>query len=542
MLNFLRRPGEIPWVRILFFTVVGIVMLSTVYGLLLIVFRFFYRQPVIGPFLMSRMFSLAFLTFLFMLVYSNVMSSLSSHFLSKDINLLIGLPVGSSSIFFSRSIEAVIGSSWMVVLMCIPLYGAFGTIRHAEAHFYWMCVLATIPFLLIPAAASICFTTFLMYCFPARKMRELMILVGTVMFATAFVAFRLMEPEKLIISPDEEQMFQFLKELSAPSAPYLPSAWAGKAIVSAVNVGIDPLAYWRNVFLLWSTAIGAWVVLGSLASRMYRGAWSQATESMGVKRGIRLANRWMPDRTGPYMAIVSKDAKLFFREPAQWGQVLLLASLVLIYIFNLSRIPGDVARGLKSLLFFLNLGFIGLIMTAVAARFVFPMVSLEGGTFAVLRCSPISMEKYLWVRWVAGLTPLLAIALGLVGFSIPILGVDSYMSAIAVFSIFVITLAVSALAIGCGAAFAKFRISNPEQIVTSGGGFIFMALSALFITAVLVFEAHPVRRYYWAAIFNQPLPGLGNTILVVSVVIAATTAVVIASVKAGARSLERREI
>lgn len=426
--------------------------------------------------------------------------------------------------------------------MCIPLYAAFGTVRHVTIDFYWMTLLSTIPFLLIPAAVSIFMTTTLMFLFPARKMRELMILVGTVMFATAFVAFRLMEPEKLITSPDEEQIFEFLKLLAAPSAPFLPSAWAGKAVVSAANVSIDPLAYWGNAFLLWTTAIAAWAVLGTAASRMYRGAWSQASESMGVRRGIRLAKRWLPEKTGPYMAIISKDAKLFFREPAQWGQVLLLASLVLIYLFNLSRIPGDVARGLRSLLFFLNLGFIGLIMTAVAARFVFPMVSLEGGTFSVLKCAPISLEKYLWVRWTAGLTPLLLIALGLVGFSIPILGVDRYMSWIAFFSIVVITLAVSALAIGCGAIFAKFRISNPEQIVTSAGGFIYMALSSLFIVGLLVFESRPVRHYYWAAIFNRPLPGLSETILVAIAAIAAAVIVIFTAIKAGAVILEKREL
>jgi ABC-2 type transport system permease protein len=93
---------------------------------------------------------------------------------------------------------------------------------------------------------------------------------------------------------------------------------------------------------------------------------------------------------------------------------MLLGSLVIIYVFNLSRIPPDVTQGLRSLLVLLNLGFIGLILTAVAARFLFPLVSLEGRSFELLRLAPISMARYLWARLAGGLAPLIALGVGLV--------------------------------------------------------------------------------------------------------------------------------
>lgn len=551
--NSFRSPRDYPWFRTLFFLFIGIILLSTVFGLFRVVFHYFYRQPMVGPFLVTRMFSLAFMSFLFMLIYSNIMTSLSSHYLSKDLHLLMAMPIKPVTVFMAKAVEAVIGSSWMVVMMCIPLFTAYSFVKYSSRiqfipdlqlaiPYLMLAMLATIPFLLIPAAFSMALTTALMYLFPARRMRELMMLMGTLVFMTVVITFRLMEPEKLLSPRDETQVFEFMKSLAAPTAPYLPSAWAGKAVVAASNVGIDPWSYWFNTILLWVVALLSWIACYFTAKATYLGAWRTSNESMGVRRSVRMAVRNLPAGASPYMAIMYKDLKVFMREPAQWGQVLLLGALILIYVFNLTKIPPDVSKGLKSLLFFLNLGFIGLIMTAVAARFLFPMVSLEGGTMAVLRRAPISIERYLWVRWMGGIVPLLFLALTLIGLSIPILGVDLYMGVVATITMVGMTLAVSALAVGCGAGFARFHITNPEEIITSPGGFIYMGLSMFFIVVVLFLEAQPVRIYYWAKMFRRDMPGWGPTSVAFVLVAALTAACILIPIKKGAKALEKREL
>jgi ABC-2 type transport system permease protein len=104
------------------------------------------------------------------------------------------------------------------------------------------------------------------------------------------------------------------------------------------------------------------------------------------------------------------------------------------------------------------------------------------------------------------------------------------------------TAAVGALAVGCGAAFAKFRISNPEEIVTSAGGFLFMTLSALYLLAVLLLEIQPVRGHYMAALFRRPpvSPLLGTAAFAGAAAITAVTAA--GALVLGARSLERRDL
>ncbi|MEK7477290.1 MAG: hypothetical protein AAB152_16830 [Candidatus Coatesbacteria bacterium] len=540
--NAVRRPGAWRWGRMALLTVAAFVILGLVYGLLYVVFHYFSHQAVIGSLLMSRIFSMAFMTFLLMLVYSNVLASLSSHFLSHDLPLLMALPVRPVWIFLAKAGEAVVGSSWMVVIMCIPLYGAFGRIRHAPLSFIPLAAIATIPFLLIPAALSMAATCGLMFILPARKMREAMLLFGMLAFTAAVVTFRLLEPEKLVDPNNEMAVFEYMKLLAAPSAPWLPSAWAANAVVAGVHYDQDPLRYLVNTGRLWGLAVVSWIVAIAIADRTYRRAWQQAQESLGVRRGVRLASRWLPRGGGAYTAVLLKDLKVFVREPSQWGQILLLASLVLIYVFNLSRIPPDLTRGLRSLLFFLNLGFIGLILTAVAARFLFPLVSLEGKSFELLRLAPVSMERYLWTRLAAGIAPLVVLGLALVGFSAPMLGTDRFMTVVASCTVVGMTVAIGALALGCGAGFAQFRISNPEEVITSIGGFVFMVLSVLYISAVLWLESQPVRVYYLAALFRRPFEARWLAAGAFTLAALVTAGAVVGAIRYGARSLERREL
>jgi len=520
----------------------ALVILGLVHGLLWVVFHYFSHQAVIGGLLMSRILSMAFMTFLLMLVYSNVLASLSSHFLSRDLPFLMALPVRPLWIFMSKAGEAFVGSSWMVAMMCVPLYGAFARVRHAPLEFFPLAAAATLPFLLIPAAVSMAATCGLMFFLPARKMREAMLLFGMVAFTGAVVAFRLMEPEKLINPNNEMAVFEYMHLLAAPSAPWLPSAWVANAVVAGVNYGADPLRYLVNAGKLWAVALACWAVALLIADRTYRKAWQQAQESLGVRRGVRLASRWLPRSGGAYAAILLKDIKVFVREPSQWGQILLLASLVLIYVFNLSRIPPDLTRGLRSLLFFLNLGFIGLILTAVAARFLFPLVSLEGQSFEILRLAPVSMERYLWTRLAAGIAPVMALGLALVAFSVPMLGTDAFMATVAGCTVVGMTGAIGAIALGCGAGFAQFRISNPEEIVTSAGGFIFMVVSTVYICAILWLESHPVRLYYVAALFRRPFQAHWLAAGAFSLAAVLTVVAVIGSIRYGARALAAREL
>src|SRR5690606_7819267 len=171
------------------------------------------------------------------------------------------------------------------------------------------------------------------------------------------------------------------------------------------------------VLLLWSTA-AAFVVIGAVVhERLYPAAFTKAHEGAErvvrrpLRRAVAGALSWMPPARREF---VLKDLRVFFRDSTQWSQLVLLAVLVLVYVFNIRMLP--LFSGERSSLFmvtlvsFLNLGLAGFVLAAVAARFVFPAVSLEGRQLWLLRSTPLDLRGVLWSKYWVGSLPLLVLA------------------------------------------------------------------------------------------------------------------------------------
>ena len=97
--------------------------------------------------------------------------------------------------------------------------------------------------------------------------------------------------------------------------------------------------------------------------------------------------------------------RLFFRDTTQWSQLILLTVLVVVYVFNIKFLPlsGEgVTFFLVNVVPFVNLILAGFVLASIAARFIFPGVSLEGRTLWLLRSSPLSMEQLLWSKFWVG--------------------------------------------------------------------------------------------------------------------------------------------
>jgi len=138
----------------------------------------------------------------------------------------------------------------------------------------------------------------------------------------------------------------------------------------------------------------------------------------------------------------------------------------------------------------------------VAARFIFPGVSLEGRTLWLLRSSPMSMRELLWSKFWVGTLPLLVLAVAIVGVTDYLLQVTAFMMAVSVFTITFMTMAIAGLAIGFGTLFPQFETENAAQIPTSFGGLVFMMSSVVLIGLVVILEARPVYSYLAAQAYG----------------------------------------
>jgi ABC-2 type transport system permease protein len=478
--------------------VVGFLFWAVAFGLLYRVLRYFAGVEEIGALLAGRLLGILLLSFASILLLSNIIAALSSFFLARDLDLLMSSPVDWLSLYGSRLFETAVHSSWMVALLSVPMLAAYGIAFDGGLGYVLMAVAGFLPFLIIPAALGSAITLVLVNVFPARRTRDILSVIGVLAAAGLVVLFRLIRPEQLARPEGFRSLVEFISILRGSSSPFLPSDWLQRVLMGTLTGRGDLLP----LYVLWSTAAGL-VVLGALLHwKLYAVGFTKAQE--GAQRFARegAGTRALRLVLGPLgvlrRELVLKELRLFFRDSTQWSQLILLAVLVVVYVVNIRYLPltGDGMTFLiVNIIPFLNLALSGFVLASIAARFLFPAVSLEGRTWWLLRSSAMSMRDLLWAKYWTGTLPLLVLAVGIVAVTNVMLQVSPFMFFISIGTITLMTFAIASLAIGFGTLYPRFESENAAQIPTSFGGLLFMMTAVGLIGAVLVLEARPI--YTW---------------------------------------------
>ncbi len=503
------------------------------------------RVPDVGPLLAGKILGVALLTFFGILVLSNVITSLSSFFLAKDLDLLVSAPVDWLRLYSAKLGETLLHSSWMVALMAVPVFAAYGVVFRGGPLFVPYAILTVAPLLVLPAVAGSALTLTLVNVFPARRTRDLLSIIALGTVGGLILLFRLIRPERLASPEGFRNLLEFIAVLRTPTSPYLPSEWAAQAVMGYLRGRVDvlPLA------LLWSTA-GAFVVLGaSLHRRLFAPGFTKAQEAAerfvrGTlwRRTVGALLYFLPVAKREF---VIKDVKLFFRDTTQWSQLILLAVLVVVYLFNIKTLPLHRGEAVGffyiTLVSFLNLGLAGFVLAAIAARFIFPAVSLEGRHMWLLRSSPLDLGALLWSKYWVGTIPLLGLALLLTGVTNMLLEVRPFMMVLGLVAIVCLTFAIGALALSFGALFPQFETENAAQIPTSFGGLVYMMATVALLAVVIFGLWQGVFQYVRSIYLGQPVVVDAWMIGWFAATAALCAVVTATALRAGLRRMERLE-
>jgi len=254
--------------------------------------------------------------------------------------------------------------------------------------------------------------------------------------------------------------------------------------------------------LLASTAAAFFVVGATLHGRFHRPGFTRAQEGAERKEGrvrsrfLERALHTLPART---RELVAKEVRVFFRDTTQWSQLVLLAVLVAVYVYNIQVLPlytgEQVSFFLVNAVSFLNLGLAGFVVAAIAARFVFPAMSLEGRMMWLLRSSPVDVRSLFWTKYWVGTLPLLCVSVPLIIITNLVLDVSPFILALTTATMVGLTLGLTSLALGFGALFPNYETENVAEIPTSFGGLLFMMSAVTYLAIVVVLEAWPVYGF-----------------------------------------------
>ena len=111
------------------FRTIGILVFSltvcvVLYKIGVRVVTYFHSQNELGIILSLKIFQMAWITMFTLLVFSCMVSAVSTLFLSQDNEIVFAAPVPTANIFFMRYVTTSIYTSWMMVIFSIPIFAA----------------------------------------------------------------------------------------------------------------------------------------------------------------------------------------------------------------------------------------------------------------------------------------------------------------------------------------------------------------------------------------------------------------------------------
>jgi magnesium-transporting ATPase (P-type) len=170
---------------------------------------------------------------------------------------------------------------------------------------------------------------------------------------------------------------------------------------------------------------------------------------------------------------------------------------------NLWFLPLDKIE-LKSFLALANLALVGLIVSAIGARFLYPVASREGRAVWVVAAAPVSPWLRIWQKYLVAAPPVIGLGLVLLGASSVVLQLESEL----VWPVLILggwlCVQLTLMAVLLGFCFPVYRYTHLLEVSLGKGSFLFMLLAFAEIGSLVTLS--------WRGILaGRPALGLGVT-------------------------------
>jgi len=455
--------------------------------------------PLIGEAVLIRFLSLMIFISGGVAVLSSLLAAISTIYTTEELKLLISFPFSGRSLYGVKILETAFYADWMIIVIAVPFAFAWNSIYSMNFLQIILAGISLIIFLLTMSFLGIFLAAVFAFIFPSRKIRDGAVVIFAALFGSIFFYLKALEPEFIFHTHAVENFFQYLSRLRMPGTLLGPFQW-----VSRLFLAISQKSY-GDVFTLFSVLLVIFLLAGivcfTFGSEYFIHTCGKITASGGLsgfyKARIPLAARAM---------LKWREKTLFFRNSEQLSQVTILIVLTAIYLFSIYKAPLVGLPRVQELLTFLNIGGVGLILTAAALRFIFSGVCLDGRFLWFLFSSPLSSKEILKAKMAVFTKPMI-----FMGF---VLGALSGYCFRAPLFVIIATSVVTALmgfviaqlAFYFAVSYPEYRTDNISQIESSYGGLVFMITGIFYVVSVLAILASPAHWYLMGRIFKTGVP------------------------------------
>lgn len=502
--NYIDEIKHHIWVHLLLAFFVMSVILGGGTEFFELLFKFLSQQEEFGIPLIHRLLGMVFMVFFSMLIFSNLIITLSTTYISRELNFLMSYPIKYRDLFILKFVESVIYSSWAFVLLTLPIFIGYGKSLKIEGWFYAKAFLLVPPFAIIPAGIGAILTMLIAAYFPARKARRFSVAMAIFVVAAIIILLRILGTREMLFKANQLNYEQIMNFLKVGSAAYLPHFWIAQGVIAAGAKEIKEYIFW--LLMLTSTALMVVQVCLWMIPKYYYRGWAMTRETTSGRYTKKSVVFGAIDKLLFFLprnlqALISKDMRTFWRDPAQWSQLIILFGLLFVYIANIKNaLVYNNAINLfipkwRLIISFFNMGAICFVLSILTTRFIFPMLSLEGKEFWIIGLSPmkrtrIVWEKY-WLCWVASFI----ISESLMVFSGKVLELEKWMFVMSAITVVLMSFGLTSLAVGLSALMPNFREDNPARIANGLGGTLNVVFSLSYIgTAILLEIVYAIYR------------------------------------------------
>lgn len=446
----------------------------------------------IGLFLFHRFISMLLFVFFITINLGNMVVSFSTLYRSPEVGFMLTRPISHLTIFVIKFLDNFFYSSGTLFLAGFSVLLGYGSYFGFPWHFYVLVMFGVlVPFMFLAGCLAVIILLGLMKLASKVSFKALIALLVVLYIFQIYAYFMISSPIDLVreVMKYYPYVNLYFGNLDPPISKYLPNFWISQILYFYVT-GKQSAVIGYCVLLLLSS-VAAFIALVVVGDRLFYSTWltSLTFKSFSVK-GFEFTGTLFsfarPSRMAPQTeSILKREYWQFFREPAQWIHLVVMAALVGVFLSSVTSMDfGLQDPKLRTAVYLVVYLFDAFLITSIALRFAFPMMSLEGDAYWTIRSAPIRTSKVYWTKFFLALVPLF-----LVGLILALLSNVPYvllppLPQVATVGMALIACVLVSMNFGMGSYFVNFEEKNPIRIASSQGATLTFLLS---IVCLIVF-------------------------------------------------------
>lgn len=426
------------------------------------------------------------------ILLSSFAVALGALFLTGDLETLMTAPVSRRALFTAKILDGLVTYYAITIVAAVPALVTYGFALRYGPLYYVLAVIAVLGTPLLPAGVGAILTMLVARFAPARRVREVLGLVGALLgisFSVVGQTSRLWTQRLFSAGQDPQALLEKLRQVAAIP---LPSLVAGRGLAAAgqghwLLAGGELVGFLLLTFGLFAACIVAADQLYATGWARMQGAGSATRNRAQVARDAAHAG-WL-GKAPAWVAIALKDWRVIPRDLRNFAQLLTPLVLLPIVYFNLiggsgrrSQELGDTISQLGGTAFdpfgIIIAGGILLATALIFRRVAATAISMEGKAWWMLKLAPISGQELLRGKFAAALVPFVALSTILLLGAALWRGFSAFGFLYGWYGLQLLGAAVLAVAVGAAVPWAKLDWDDPRKMSSGWGNIISLLLGA----------------------------------------------------------------